>query len=57
MPEHPQSPANLAGAIRRVAEQAQSEDDLKIGVEKLLDPFIPKVPGAFAVAPTCCVAS
>jgi len=34
------SPAELAADIRRVAQQARSEEDLRIGVEKLLDPFL-----------------
>jgi hypothetical protein len=37
--------AELAEAIRRVAEHASSEMDLQVGVEKVLDPFLPKVPG------------
>lgn len=37
--------AQLAEAIRRVAEHASSEMDLQVGVEKVLDPFLPKVPG------------
>jgi len=37
--------AQLVEGIRRVAEHASSEMDLQVGVEKLLDPFLPKVPG------------
>jgi SAM-dependent methyltransferase len=45
MPEHLRTGAELADAIRRVAEHASSEMDLQVGVEKVLDPFLPKVPG------------
>lgn len=46
MPSEPDSPAQLADAIRRVADNAESEMDLQVKVEKLLDPFLPKIPGA-----------
>jgi hypothetical protein len=36
---------HLAGAILRVAGHAGSEMELQVEVEKLLDPFLPKVPG------------
>src|SRR3989338_2503482 len=45
MPEPPQTSAELADAIRRVAMQARTEEDLKIGIEKLLDPFIERIRG------------
>lgn len=45
MPEPPQTSAELADAIRRVAIQAHTEEDLKIGIEKLLDPFIERIRG------------
>ena len=45
MPEHLRTGAELADAIRRVAEHAGSEMGLQVEVEKLLDPFLPKVPG------------
>jgi Eco57I restriction-modification methylase len=46
MPEEPDSPEQLAEAIRHVAESAESEMDLQVKVEKLLDPYLPKIPGA-----------
>ncbi len=35
----------LAEEIRKIARSAASEMDLQIKVEKLLDPYIPKIPG------------
>ncbi len=43
---HSSDPAALAEAIRAAADLAESELDLQIKVEKLLDPFLPKIPGA-----------
>ena len=40
MPEHLPSAAELAEAIRQVAHQAHSEEDVRIGVEKLLAPYL-----------------
>ncbi len=45
MPERLQSATDLADAIRRVADRAGSEMELQIEIEKLLDPFLPKIPG------------
>lgn len=45
MPEPLQSSSELADAIRRVALQAHTEEDLRIGIEKLLDPFIERIRG------------
>jgi hypothetical protein len=45
MTETVHTPEALAEAIRRVAEHAGSEMELQVEVEKLLDPFLPKVPG------------
>src|SRR5712692_9659756 len=42
----PDSSEKLAHTIRRVADDAESEMDLQVKVEKLLDPFLPKIPGA-----------
>jgi hypothetical protein len=42
MPERLQTPAELAAAIRQAASQAHSEEDLRIGVEKLLEHFLEK---------------
>lgn len=46
MPIEPESTKRLAEAIRHVADSADTEMDLQVKVEKLLDPFLPKVPGA-----------
>jgi SAM-dependent methyltransferase len=46
MSQDPDSPNQLAEAIRHVADSAESEMDLQVKVEKLLDPFLPKIPGA-----------
>lgn len=46
MPQEPGSSEQLAQAIRHVADQASSEMDLQVKVEKLLDPYLPKIPGA-----------
>ena len=35
--------ANLAGAITRVAETAANEEELRIGVEKLLEPTLQRL--------------
>jgi len=45
MSSPPQTAADLAEAVCRVAETPTSELDLQIGIEKLLDPFLQKVPG------------
>lgn len=45
MPHPTDSPQYLAEAILHVADDAESEMDLQIKVEKLLDPFLPKIPG------------
>src|SRR5712692_1619813 len=42
----PDSSEQLAEAIRHTADDAESEMDLQVKVEKLLDPFLPKIPGA-----------
>jgi Eco57I restriction-modification methylase len=46
MKQEPGSPEQLAEAICKVADSAESEMDLQVNVEKLLDPFLPKIPGA-----------
>ncbi len=46
MTEHGQDVEDLAAAIRHLADTAESEMDLQVKVEKLLDPFLPKIPGA-----------
>src|SRR3990172_5562295 len=45
MPEFLKSSAELATLIKEVAGQARTEEDLKIGIEKLLDPFIERIRG------------
>jgi hypothetical protein len=40
MPGDPHTPTQLAEAINQVARQAHTEEDLRIGVEKLLDSFL-----------------
>lgn len=40
MPERLPSAAELAEAIRQVTHQARSEEDIRIGVEELLDPYL-----------------
>lgn len=46
MPSELESSQQLAEAIRRVADAAESEMDLQVKVEKLLGPFLPTIPGA-----------
>jgi hypothetical protein len=46
MSEEPDSPEQLAEAVRRVAETAESEMDLQVKVSKLLDPYLSGISGA-----------
>jgi len=48
MHKEPESLEPLAESIRRIADTAESEMDLQIKVEKVLGPYLPKIPGATA---------